>query len=224
LAASLLAGCTPTYLWDINTTSTPGSLSFDVVELAREPVAVLGPLTPAGLQRFGPPLSHALATVLSQESPSVRGIFPPATVNLLNDRGLAAEYADLISGFVRSGILERERLQRIGSGLGSRYILLAGLAELSQVLVDKFELAGIKVVRNRVVTMRLWLQLWDTQQGHLLWESAGESVVASQLLSPQQTVPLEQIAQQLWRRMLRDNLLRERTRWGSLPAVDASPS
>jgi hypothetical protein len=95
--------------------------------MARESVAILGPLTPAGLQGLGPPLSHALATVLSQEAPSVRGIFSPATVNLLNDRGLAAEYADLISGFVRSGILERERLQRIGSGLGSRYILVAAV-------------------------------------------------------------------------------------------------
>lgn len=96
-------------------------------------------------------------------------------MSLLNDRGLAAEYADLISGFGRSGILERERLQRIGSGLGSRYVLLTGLAELSQVLVDTFELAGIKVVRNRVVTMRLWRQLWDTHQGHLLWSRQCEA-------------------------------------------------
>jgi hypothetical protein len=203
----LLAGCTPTYLWDINTTSTPPPQPLDVADLARGPVAILGPLTPTSLQGFGTPLSHTLATVLSEASPPVRAAFPPDTVNRLNDRGLAPEYAELLSGFLRSGILERERLQRIGSGLGARYVFLPGLAEFSQVLVDKFELAGMKLVRNRVVTMRLWLQLWDTEQGHLLWESAGESVVSSQLLTAQQTVPLEQIAQQLWRRMVQDTLL-----------------
>jgi hypothetical protein len=52
-----------------------------------------------------------------------------------------------------------------GSGLGARYVFLPGLAEFSQVPVDKFELAGFKVIRNQVVTMRLWRQLWDAEQG-----------------------------------------------------------
>jgi hypothetical protein len=46
-------------------------------------------------------------------------------------------------------------------------------AEFNQV-IDKFELAGIKLVTNRVITLRLWLQLWETQTGQILWESAGE--------------------------------------------------
>jgi hypothetical protein len=37
------------------------------------------------------------------------------TVNRLTDQGLAAEYADLLTGFARNGVLERQRLRRIGS-------------------------------------------------------------------------------------------------------------
>jgi hypothetical protein len=175
--------------------------------LAREPVATLGPLTPAGLQGFNPFLSRGLVAAISEVSPPIRGIPIHETVNVVNGQGLAAEYADLISGFVRSGILERERLQRIGSALGSRYVLLPGLADFNQVVIDKFEIAGIKMVRNRVITLRLWLQLWDTQTGEIVWESAGEATVASQLLLPQRMVPLDEIGQKLWLRMVQDNLL-----------------
>ena len=58
-AAALLVGCTPLYLSDTHTTSTPRSQLLDVAELAREPVATLGLLTSASLQGFNPSLSHA---------------------------------------------------------------------------------------------------------------------------------------------------------------------
>jgi hypothetical protein len=157
-----------------------------------------------GLHPF---LSRALIAAISEAAPSMRGIPSHETVSVINGQGLAEEYADLISGFIRSGILERERLQRIGSALGSRYVLLPGLADFNQVVIDKFEIAGIKMVRNRVITLRLWLQLWDTQTGEIVWESAGEATVASELLLPQRMVPLDEIGQKLWLRMVQDNLL-----------------
>ena len=211
-SAVLLAGCTPVSVWDTHTTSTPRPQSFDVAELAREPVATLGLLTPAGLQGFSFSLSHALILALSEVSPPIRGIASHETANVLNEQGLATKYADLLSGFVRSGILERARLQRIGSALGSRYVLLPGLTEFNQVLLDKFEAFGVKLVKNRVTTLRLWLQLWDTRTGQILWESAGEATVASEILRPERAIPLDEIAQKLWLRMIQDDLLGGRTR------------
>ena len=211
LSAALLTACSPLYLSQTYTTSTPGPQSPDVVELTREPVATLGLLAPGGLQGFSPFLSHALLSALGKASPPVRGIAVRETMNILNEQGLVTEYADLISGFMRSGILDRERLGRIGSALGSRYVLLPGIAELNQVLMDKFEALGIKLVRIRVVTLRLWLQLWDAQTGRILWESAGETTVSSALLSAQQAVSLDAIAQNLWLRMIQDNLLPQRS-------------
>src|SRR5437667_5318715 len=113
-SAALVAGCTPLHGWDAHTTSMPRPPAFDVGELARQPVATFGVLAPAGLQGFGPSLSQALATALAEAAPSVRGIPARATVNALNEQGLAGEYAELIAGFLRNGILERKRLQRIG--------------------------------------------------------------------------------------------------------------
>ena len=134
-------------------------------------------------------------------------------MNRLNDQGLAVEYADLVSGFARSGILERERLRRIGEGLGIPYVLQPGLAEFTQVVGDKFEAMGFKLLKTRLTTLRLWLQLWDTRTGQILWESSGEITVATQLLTQESAaVSLEDIAQRLWLRMIQDDLLGGRTR------------
>jgi hypothetical protein len=129
--AVLFGGCTPLYLSDTHTTSTPRSQSFDVAQLAREPMASFGLIAPAALQGFSATLLHALGTALLEASPPICGIPDNDTVNILNGQPLAAEYGDLISGFARSGILERERLQRIGSALGSRYVLLPSRPERS---------------------------------------------------------------------------------------------
>jgi len=207
----LLAGCTPLYMWDTHVTTTPRRASVGVAELSREPVAMLGPIMPAGFQGFSPFLSRALIAAMSEASPSVRGIPTYETVNMINGQGLAAAYSELISGFVRSGILERERLPKLGSTLGTRYVLLPGLADFNQILIDRFEIAGLKMVRNRVITLRLWLQLWDTQTGQIVWESTGEVNVASELFLPQRVIPLDEIGQKLWLRMIEDNLLAEKT-------------
>ena len=207
----LLAGCGPPYLSDTYATSTPKPTSFDTSDLARMPVVVLAFVAPGNLQGFSPTLSHALSGALAEVTPPIREIPTDETLNRLTDKGLATEYADLRAGFARNGMLDRQRLRRIGSGLGSRYVLLPGLAQFDEEILDKFEAAGIKLLRNRVTTLRLWLQLWDSQTGHIVWESSGEVTTATVFLSPKQTVALEQIAKKLLVRMIQDGLLESKT-------------
>jgi hypothetical protein len=212
--AVFLAGCSPLYLWDTNTTSTPRAQSFDAATLAREPVAIFGLVAPGGLQGLSAALSHALVGALSEASPPLRGIANYEITNTLNEKDLAVEYADLIAGFGRSGILERGRLKQIGSVIGSRYVFLPGLAEYNQVFIDRLQVGGFKFIQRRVVTLRLWLQLWDAAAGQILWESSGEITVASELFRPERAVPLDEIAQKLWLRMIQDNLLEEMSKFG----------
>jgi hypothetical protein len=208
----LAAGCSPVYLSNTYTTSAPRPASFDVGALAVEPVATLGLVAPANLQGFSPTVSLALDTALAEVSPPIREISTIETVNRLTDQGLAAEYADLLSGFARNGILDRQRLRRIGSGLGARYVMLPGLAQLDETVIDKFEAAGLKLLRNRVTRLRLWLQLWHVQSGHIVWQSAGEVTVSTVFLSPKQAVPLEETVQKLLFTMIQDGLLRGKTK------------
>jgi hypothetical protein len=207
IAAGLLMGCTPLYTWDINTTSTARPPSFDIGELSRQPVATASLVAPGALQGLSTSLSHALVAALVSASPPLRAIPAREIANALNDQGLTSEYAELLSGFARTGIMERERLQRIGSALGFRYVLLPGLAQLDHAILDRFEIAGVKVIRTRVTVLRVWLQLWDARTGHILWESAGEVATASEVLRHDRLVPVDEIARKLWRRMIQHDLL-----------------
>jgi hypothetical protein len=207
LTAALLAGCTPVYMWDINTTSTPRPPSFDVSDLSRQSVATVGLVAPAGLSGHSASMSHALVAALAQVSPPIRAIAAHEVANAINDQGLATEYADLLSGFARSGIMDRERLSRIGSAVGFRYLLLPGVAQFDHTILDRFEIAGVKVIRTRATVLRVWLQLWDTRTGHIVWESAGEVATASEVLRHDRIVPVDEMAQKVWRRMLQHDLL-----------------
>jgi hypothetical protein len=209
--AVLLSGCGPPYLADTFATSTPKPASFDASELVRTPVAVLGFVAPDNLRGFSPTLSQSLSGALTEVTPPIREISTDETLNRLTDQGLATEYGDLRAGFARNGILDRQRLWRIGLGLGSRYLLLPGLAQFDETIIDKYEAAGIKLLRNRVTTLRLWLQLWDAQTGHIVWESSGEVTTSTVFLSPKQTVALEQTAKKLLARMIQDGLIGSKT-------------
>jgi len=211
LVLVLLSGCDPPYLADAYAASTTTPKSFDTSELARMPVVVLAFVTPGNLQGFSPTLSHALSGALTEVSPPIREISTDETLNRLTDQGLATEYADLRAGFARNGILDRPRLRRIGSGVGGRYVLLPGIAQFDEQILDKFEAWGIKLLRNRVTTLRLWLQLWDSQTGHIVWQSSGEVTTATVFLSPKQTIALEQTAKKLLVRMLQDGLIESKT-------------
>ena len=37
-----------------------------------------------------------------------------------------------------------------------------GWRRFEHVILDGFEIAGVKVIRTRVTVLRVWLQLWDT--------------------------------------------------------------
>ena len=218
LTAALLAGCSPIYIWDISTNSTSRPPSFDVGELSRESVATVGLVASAGLSGYSTSMSHALVAALAEVSPPIRAIAAHEVANALNDQGLATEYAELLSGFAKSGIMDRERLSRIGLALGFRYLMLPGLAQFDHAILDRFEIAGVKVIRTRATVLRVWLQLWDTRTGHIVWESAGEVATASEVLRHDRIVPLDEMAQKVWRRMIQHDLLEGRT--GSRSLLD----
>lgn len=157
-------------------------------------------------------MSLALVNAIANARLTINAIPVYQTLSLLNEKGLAGDHSDLISVYASSGILERQRLRRIGSAFGSRYLMLPGLAEFDQTLIDKYKALGFKLVRTRLLTSRLWLQLWDAQTGQIVWVSGGEVTAVTELPRAKRTVALDRIAQKNLRfQMIQDGLLESKT-------------
>ena len=200
----LLAACGPPYLADTYATSTPKPASLDPTDLARTPVVVLAFMAPAALQGLSPTMSHALSGALAEVSPPIREIPTRQTLNRLTDKGLATEYADMRAGFARNGMLDRQALRRLGSGLGSRYVLLPGLAQFGEETLDKFEAAGIKLVRNRVTTLRLGCNSGTRRPVTWSWSCPAKELRQACFRAQRRQGPWSRIARKLLVRMIQD--------------------
>jgi hypothetical protein len=90
--------------------------------LGREPVAVLAALTPVGQRGLQQGVSFALDRALSKTSPPIRMIPSHQVLSQLNAKGRTANYAELVAVYERTGILDRARLEQIGSACSVNYV------------------------------------------------------------------------------------------------------
>lgn len=210
----MLAGCTPFHLSDMYSVSTPKPASLDASVLTGQPLMTFPAAAPAALQGYRPVVSHALSEALAASTPSFHEIPPIETLNRISSNGLVADYEEMAAGFSRSGIFDRQRLEKIGAALGVRYVLQPGLADFSEAIGDRLMLAGWRVVKMRAATLRLWMRLWDMRTGEILWEATGEATVTSELIEDTPTIPVHEIARRLWARILAEHLLGDKIKVG----------
>jgi len=203
----VLAGCAGTLTqWGEETTYTPRAASFDPKNLKQEPVAVLHAVVGFGLEGYGHQVSRSLASALMNTSPPIKGIPVQEALSRLNREGLGGEYAQMVSDYAKSGMLNRSTLEKIGRTLNATYIFQPSLASFSQSTSGRFSLLGLRLFQTRITTMRLSVQLWDARTGDIVWEASGEATLATEDVR-EMRIPFDEIARRLWSHMLEDLLI-----------------
>ncbi len=206
VAAALLssAACvSPLKQWGAETSLVAKAPSFMPSALENERIAVLNAVVGFTLEGFSHQVSRSLGAALEQSKHPIKVVSAQETLSLINEAGLAAEYQDMVSGYVRTGILHRPILEKVGRAVGTSYVLQPSLATFSQSTSGRFTFLGLRLIQTRISILRLTVQLWDTRTGRILWESSGEATLAGEDVR-EFRIPFEEIAQHLWERMLRD--------------------
>ncbi len=179
-------GCAGTnYGWTVRTTSTTLSPSVEPAKLTQGTFAVLTPLSVASLRGNEAGMGQYLGDVINEVAPNLRVVDERQAISLINKQGLAEEYARMRSELELTHILDRDVLQKIGAALNVNYVFQPRLAYFSQEMLDRWEIPAINVkfARTRSSTMRLSLQLWDSESGELLWSSTAESSFQSEAVN-----------------------------------------
>jgi hypothetical protein len=210
----VLTGCAgPLTQWGEETTYTPRASSFDPKNLRQEAGAVLHAVVGFGLEGYSHQVSRSLSAALANTSQAIKVVPVQEALSHLNREGLAGEYAQMVSDYARSGILNRLTLEKIGRTLNATYVFQPSLASFSQSTSGRFSFLGLRLFQTRITTMRLSVQLWDARTGDIVWEASGEATLATEDVR-ELRIPFDEIARRLWSHMLNDLLI-------GLPVADA---
>ncbi len=193
----------PFQQWGEETTFHPKAASFDQAMLKQEQVAVLSAMVGFGLEGYAHQTARSLASALTQTRIPLKSLTVQDTLNRINIEGLTGEYAGMVSGYVRTGILDRVGLEKIGQALHAAYVFQPILASFSQSMSSRLSILGLRILQTRVTALRLTLQLWDTRTGEIVWESSGEATLAGEDIR-ESRIPFDEIARRLWSHMLDD--------------------
>lgn len=128
---------------------------------------------------------------------------PHEALSRINQEGLAAPYAAMVSDYLRSGILTRDVLNKVGLALNAPYVFQPSMAAFSQTMSSRFSFFGLRLFQTRVTQLRLSAQLWDTRTGEIVWEASGEATVGAEDVR-EFRLPFEEIAELLWRQILQE--------------------
>ena len=154
-----------------------GSLSLSMLE--SDGIGVLTPSIVTGRETDKQIIGEVLSDVL-EASLMMTNVVPLAEVlNRVNTAGLADVYAASLAMYDTSGIIPQASIDLLGEAVGARYLAKISLANFEQSQVERFGIAGIRVLTTNSTRIRLFLEIWDSETGHIVWYANEELAIAA---------------------------------------------
>lgn len=122
-------------------------------------------------------LSDILAETLKEMRKHVTVIFPSESLSLINQAGIAREYKEMIKDYQTCGILDRDILAMIGEAVGAQYLVHIKLTSFDQFAAIRLSVLGLRTIDSQTAKIRLFLQIWQTEQGKVVWAGSGEGII-----------------------------------------------
>ncbi len=175
----LLFGCAATD--KLNSTTQQKHSTTQVLAISLEPqalkasgIAFITPTSVTGQEEDKQPLALAFTEALKVVRPDLRIVPLPATLGAVNRAGLASEYRQMFEDYRQSGILSRDTLQKVSRVTGVRYLAQLKLGAFRQESKNRWGTFGIRMLETKTTSLRLYLQIWDGENGSVAWEGAQE--------------------------------------------------
>jgi hypothetical protein len=138
----------------------------------------LTPAAPTGQESDKQALGDSLSTALQHGLGSSRVLGLPEMLSAINRAGLAGSYAHALADYEATGILDRDVLRAIGESAGVRYLAKLNLGNFNQSSDKRLAIAGVRLFDTWRATIRVHLEVWDSQTGEIAWQGNDELVYA----------------------------------------------
>ena len=174
-AALLLSACaTP----QVYSSTQVREIHLTSQELKRGGIAFLTPSSATGQEEDKQPLALAFTAVLEKERPGLRILPLSETLSAVNNAGLANDYRRMFEDYRLTGLFDRDMLQKLSHVTGMRYLAQLKLVGFQQDSKDRWGILGLRVVETKITVMRLFLQIWDSRNGAVVWEGSEEMTLS----------------------------------------------
>jgi hypothetical protein len=185
--ALLLTGCASQKLRTETEQSSPTTqvlaINLRSEDLRTAGIAFITPSSITGQEEDKQALALAFTGILRNVRPDLRIVPLPETLSAVNRIGLTGEYRKMFEDYRLTGIFDRETLQKVARVTGTRYLAQLKLAAFRQESRSRFGILGIRILETKSSTIRLFLQIWDSNDGSVAWEGSQESTVSHESLA-----------------------------------------
>jgi hypothetical protein len=187
LVVSLSSGCasskTGASTGQMSSTTQVQVTSLRASDIQADGIAFITPSSITGQEEDRSPLALAFTEEVRTLRPDLRCVTLSETLSAVNRAGLATEYKRMFEDSRLTDIFDREVLQKISRVTGARYLAQLKLSGFHQEAKGRFGFLGLRISETKTATIRLFLQIWDSQDGAVVWEGSQELTIAYESMS-----------------------------------------
>lgn len=158
----------------VHSSTIDDAISLKAGQIEQGGLAFITPSTVTGQEQDKQALALIFGDSLMKERPRYRVVALPQALGAINHAGLADEYRQMFQDYRDTGIFDRDILRKIGIAVGARYLAQLKLAGFTQGSQERFSVLGIRLFQTLHANIRVFLQIWDSEDGTIAWEGAEE--------------------------------------------------
>ncbi|MBV1929125.1 MAG: hypothetical protein KUG81_06390 [Gammaproteobacteria bacterium] len=146
-------------------------------------------------------LAFIFARVLEEDRPKIHVVGLPETLSAINRADLADEYKQMYIDYSDTGIFKKSSLKKVGYVAGVRYLAQLKLSGFEQGSKGRFGMMGWRMVQTKQANIRLFLQVWDSENGAIVWEGTEELIYSNDTFS-EQPITFQLVVEEVARNLL----------------------
>lgn len=204
LCSILLSGC-----FSVFTTQEHRNFALSIQDVQEHGIAFITPSSITGQEQDRQALALTFAQVLQEKRPDMRVVTLPETLGILNRADMLADYKMMYEDYADTGIFSRPVLKKISDLTGSRFLAQLKLSGFEQGSSQRFGVFGLRLLETKRANLRIFLQIWDGQEGEIAWEGYEEVIMSSETFT-EKGVMFYDVARTIAERMMA-NIPQDRT-------------
>jgi len=197
----LLAACSR-FQHPTSSSAESGGAAQPVVADGKRPslqaggLAILTPTADPAHEEDRQTVAAVFTKTLTELRPELAPIPLAKTLSSINAAGLADTYGRMYAGYKNTGVFDAELLHKIGPAVGARYFAQLKLAAYDESSSGgMFSFMGLSLGRQQTADVRLYLEIWDSVDGTIVWEKSEEDSEKKRSLVLTRTVRMDDVVE-----------------------------